>query len=96
MPRSNRTQRPEHVPLRSSVVTRTEHAADGQWLVRSVPGSSSVKDYRCPGCDQRIPPGTGHLVTWPADEYGSVADRRHWHVPCWNARDRRRPGGRRR
>jgi hypothetical protein len=31
-------------------------------------------------------------VTWPADELGSVADRRHWHTSCWAARSRRRPG----
>ncbi len=77
MPRSNRPRRsqrrqPDYVPLRSAAVTRTERAADGEWLVRSVPGSSSVKDYRCPGCDQLIPAGTGHLVTWPAGDWGSV------------------------
>ncbi|MGH3615544.1 MAG: hypothetical protein ACRDRK_23680 [Pseudonocardia sp.] len=84
------------MPLRSAALTRAESAADGEWLVRSVPGASSGKDYRCPGCDQLIPAGTGHLVTWPAGDYGCVDDRRHWHVSCWTARDRRRPTGRRR
>lgn len=60
--------------------------------MRSVPGSSAAKDYRCPGCQQLIPASTGHLVTWPAGEYGSVTDRRHWHTGCWRARTRRRPG----
>jgi hypothetical protein len=83
------------VPLRSAVLTRAESGPDGDWVVRAVPGSSSGKQYRCPGCDHLIPAGTGHLVTWPADEYGSVADRRHWHTPCWSARLHRRPGGRR-
>jgi hypothetical protein len=92
--RSNRPRRPEHVPLRSAAVTRRESGPDGDWVVRSVPGSAAGKDYRCPGCQQLIRPGTGHVVVWPADELGSVADRRHWHVACWDARARRRPGGR--
>ncbi|MFC5996605.1 hypothetical protein ACFQE5_20570 [Pseudonocardia hispaniensis] len=96
MPRSNPPRRRPHVPLRSAAITRTHSGADGDWLVRSVPGSASLKDYRCPGCDQVIPAGTGHVVAWPAGEYGSVEDRRHWHAPCWDARERRRPGRRRR
>lgn len=94
MPRSNRPRRPEHVPLRSAGLTRRESAPDGDWVVRSVPGSAAAKDYRCPGCQQLIRVGTGHVVAWPADEAGSVADRRHWHAACWAARGRRRPGGR--
>ncbi|MHA6627647.1 hypothetical protein ACU61A_19590 [Pseudonocardia sichuanensis] len=96
MPRSNRPRRPEHVPLRSAAVTRRESGSDGDWVVRSVTGSSATKDYRCPGCEQLIRTGTGHVVAWPADEVGTVADRRHWHTACWAARGRRRPGGRRR
>ena len=92
MPRSNRPRRPQHVPLRSAALVRREIASDGEWVVRNVPGSSSTKDYRCPGCNEIIPAGTGHLVTWPAAEHGSVDDRRHWHAPCWTARARRRPG----
>jgi hypothetical protein len=79
------------VPLRSAAHVRAESGPDGDWLVRSVPGSAAVKDYRCPGCDQLIRAGTAHLVTWPAGECGSVADRRHWHAACWQARARRRP-----
>jgi hypothetical protein len=93
--RPNRSHRPEHVPLRSAGLTRRESAPDGDWVVRSVSGSASGKDYRCPGCEQLIVAGTGHVVAWPADEVGSVADRRHWHTACWSARARRRPGGRR-
>ncbi|HZZ47232.1 MAG TPA: hypothetical protein VFE65_10140 [Pseudonocardia sp.] len=79
---------------------RTESGADGDWMVRTVPGSNAQKTYRCPGCDQQIPPGVGHIVAWPA----GVAElsmplgadgRRHWHTACWSARDRRRPGRRR-
>ncbi|GAA1874827.1 hypothetical protein GCM10009836_64990 [Pseudonocardia ailaonensis] len=82
-------------PLSSGIVTHSESGPDGEWAVRHVPGGSSVKTYRCPGCDQVIPAGVGHVVTWPAGEYGTVEDRRHWHLPCWNARGRRRPGLRR-
>lgn len=92
MARSRRHRRPEHAPLRSAALTRRESAPDGDWVVRTIPGSSAGKDYRCPGCQQVIRAGTGHVVTWPADELGSVADRRHWHAACWAARARRRPG----
>ncbi|WP_431968528.1 ATP/GTP-binding protein [Actinacidiphila sp. bgisy160] len=66
---------------------RVESWQGEQWIVRQLAGSTGGKHYRCPGCDQEIPPGIGHLVAWP--EYGGVEDRRHWHTACWNARDRR-------
>lgn len=86
-------------PLGSALVTSVEPGPDGDWYVRRVPGGSSVKTYRCPGCDQLLPSGTPHVVAWPADGIGGtggVEDRRHWHQSCWNARHRRRPGFRRR
>ncbi len=49
MPRS-RPQRPEHVPLRSAVVTSVESGSDGEWNVRRISGASATKTYRCPGC----------------------------------------------
>jgi hypothetical protein len=77
-----------------------EEAGDGDWVVRRIPGASSGKSYRCPGCDQEIRPGTPHVVTWPAYarasdlepwDTASAADRRrHWHAICWRARHRRR------
>jgi hypothetical protein len=73
----------------------SESGQDGDWLVRTVPGAHATKTYRCPGCDHEIRPGTPHVVVWPADETGSVADRRHWHRACWDARGRRRPTRRR-
>jgi hypothetical protein len=66
-----------------------------QWRVRQVTGSAAVKVYRCPGCDQEIPPGVPHLVVWPLETIAGPAGeaaRRHWHTGCWRARDRRRPG----
>jgi hypothetical protein len=72
---------------------RVEPWPDGDWTVRDVPGSASVKAYRCPGCDQEILPGTPHLVAWPTLIPG-IAERRHWHRACWERRLHRRPGPR--
>ena len=58
------------------------------YQVRRITGSASTKPYRCPGCDQLIRPATPHVVVWPLADDGA-ADRRHWHGPCWAARDRR-------
>lgn len=67
---------------------RSETRAGEEWQVRSVSGGD--KSYRCPGCNQLIPPGTGHVVAWRSDHlWGSdaaVADRRHWHTSCWQRR----------
>jgi len=71
------------------------HVRDGrEWSVRSVTGQGATKAYRCPGCDQEIPPGTPHVVVWPTDAvgFGGVEDRRHRHTPCW--RGGRRPSRR--
>jgi hypothetical protein len=69
---------------------RTENWNGEEWAVRHVAGSAPGKHYRCPGCDQEIASGVGHLVAWPT--YGAgVEDRRHWHSACWSARGRRAP-----
>jgi hypothetical protein len=70
---------------------RTEVHPDGEWSVRHVTGSAATKPYRCPGCDQLIPPATPHVVAWPADLPDGLEDRRHWHTACWSARLRRGP-----
>lgn len=70
--------------------TSIETFPDGDWYVRKLTGSSSTKTYRCPGCDQEIRPATPHIVAWSADEARGAEDRRHWHTPCWSARQRRR------
>jgi hypothetical protein len=66
----------------------TEEGPDGDWIVR--PAAGAEKAYRCPGCDQEIPPGAGHVVAWPVEGAG-LEDRRHWHRPCWNNRRNRMP-----
>ncbi|WP_329312087.1 ATP/GTP-binding protein [Streptomyces sp. NBC_01262] len=94
-PRRNHQQRgggkpaPDERPEAGSGLgmQRTESWQGEEWFVRPIAGSTAGKHYRCPGCDQEIPPGVGHLVAWP--EYGGVDDRRHWHRACWNAKDRR-------
>jgi hypothetical protein len=90
-PRRNRPKRAEPAAEPSGAgggygLERTESWRGEEWAVRPVAGSPG-KRYRCPGCDQEIPAGVGHVVAWP--RYGSVDDRRHWHRACWNARDRR-------
>lgn len=37
------------------------------------------KEYICPGCNQEIRPGVGHVVMVPL---GEAEMRRHWHAPC--------------
>lgn len=78
-------------PLGSGYVERTESFRGEEWRVRPVAGATG-KRYRCPGCDQEIPPGTAHLVAWPAYSSGP-ADRRHWHNPCWQRRLQRHTRG---
>ncbi|MFC5910245.1 ATP/GTP-binding protein [Streptacidiphilus monticola] len=70
-----------------SYLQRSESFRGDDWQVRRVSGDAG-KSYRCPGCDQEIPPGMGHVVAWPEFGHG-VDDRRHWHTACWNARERR-------
>ncbi|MGH9282666.1 MAG: hypothetical protein ACRD0S_06985 [Acidimicrobiales bacterium] len=57
--------------------------------VRRIQPYQATKPYRCPGCHQLIPEGTGHLVVVPID---APELRRHWHHPCWDHRERRHPG----
>lgn len=92
-PRRNRPQRAAAPPGPSDAGGRgfggaewTQSWRGEDWVVRQVAGDTG-KRYRCPGCDQEIPPGIGHVVAWA--QQGGVDDRRHWHRPCWNARDRR-------
>lgn len=96
VPRRNRSTPDEPRPLGGGLAAqRRESGPDGDWLVRNIPGTQATKEYRCPGCDHLIPPGMPHVVAWPADDYGSVEDRRHWHPACWSSRGRRGPSSRR-
>lgn len=63
-------------------------APDDDVEVRRVQPYEAVKRYVCPGCSHPIEPGTGHVVAVPRD---APDLRRHWHGPCWDFRDRRRP-----
>lgn len=89
--RNRREKTPEPGEIRLGGFRRSESHTDGEWIVQSLTGSSSEKEYRCPGCDQEIPVGTPHIVAWRSDD---VDGRRHWHKPCWNNRANRRIGGR--
>jgi hypothetical protein len=79
--------KPEERDLAASHETIEEHS-EGIYMVRRITGSSSTKPYRCPGCDQLIPMATPHTVAWIEHD---VESRRHWHTPCWNKRDARKP-----
>ena len=96
MPRANRRRR-DDVPLNLERAVggavRRESFGGGEWSVRRVSGAGATRSYLCPGCQQFVVPGTPHVVAWPADGLGGVDDRRHWHTPCWEARERRHPRG---
>ena len=55
-------------------------AAPAGWNVRAVQPVNAIKNYRCPGCNQEVRPGTRHVVAWRTDD---EEGRRHWHTPCW-------------
>ncbi|MBU6147840.1 MAG: hypothetical protein KGP10_06680 [Actinomycetales bacterium] len=76
--------------VRAPAHRQVESHADGDWVVQAITGATSTKPYRCPGCDQPIPPATPHLVAWPAEGSAGLAERRHWHRACWRSRLRRR------
>jgi hypothetical protein len=91
VPRRNR--RPvDAAPPRPSGLggERRERWRAEMYTVRSVAGGAAAKAYRCPGCDQLIQPGVGHVVAWPSDD-PDAGERRHWHTTCWSMRDSRAP-----
>jgi hypothetical protein len=57
--------------------------------VRRIQPYQATKTYQCPGCNQPIAPGTGHVVVVPV---AAPELRRHWHHACWAHRADRRPG----
>ena len=60
-------------------------AAPPGWEVRAIQPAKAVKEYRCPGCNHEIRPGTGHVVAW---REGDEETRRHWHKGCWETKVR--------
>lgn len=70
-------------------VTPVSDWLDTDVEVRRIQPFQATKTYLCPGCNQDIGPGTGHLVVVPLE---APDLRRHWHQPCWAHRDRRHPG----
>ena len=48
--------------------------------IRRIQPYQAQKSYICPGCNQDITAGTGHLVVVPRAEPDL---RRHWHAHCW-------------
>lgn len=85
-----------HVPLdldRLRSMPRTEDGPGGRsFTVRHV--AAAAKEYRCPGCNEVIPEGTGHVVAWSNEnlfgDVAALAERRHWHTGCWRAAARGR------
>lgn len=61
----------------------------GDFEVLPVQPYEARKVYLCPGCNQDIGVGVGHLVVVPAE---APDLRRHWHTPCWTHRKTRHPG----
>jgi len=86
--RQSKWNRPAR-PLVAETGEHTESWRGIDYRVRPIAGSGGP--YRCPGCDQLLTAGVGHVVAWPAHD-SDAADRRHWHTGCWAARDRRAPG----
>ncbi len=62
----------------------------GVELVTVVQPYAARKPYLCPGCEQTIEVGLGHLVVIPED---APDLRRHWHRGCWFKEQRSRPPG---
>lgn len=93
MPRQNRRlpDPPRAGGAPTTLGERRESWRGEEYAVRGVTAAGAAKDYRCPGCDQLVRAGQAHLVAWPAHDL-EAGDRRHWHSPCWAARDRRAPG----
>ncbi len=84
-------RRPRREPVRPLAIDQSGVSkSDGRWIVRPMSGSATLKPYRCPGCQQIIPAGAGHLVVWPELPSmlaaSGVEERRHWHRTCWERR----------
>ena len=97
MPRANRRRR-DDVPLNvdralGGLAPQRSRMPAASGSCAASPGPGASRAYLCPGCQHTIAVGTPHVVVWPADGVGGLDDRRHWHSPCWSARDRRHTQG---
>ncbi len=74
-------------PLLAGGAQRRVTKAAGSFIVRDVPAQRAEKEYRCPGCSQKVAAGTAHVVVWPDTPPVGVETglelRRHWHSHCW-------------
>jgi hypothetical protein len=77
------------MPRKGGLPPDPETNPDAGFEIRRIHPFQARKTYRCPGCQQEIPPGLGHLVVVPRE---APDRRRHWHRACWEHRQRRRPG----
>lgn len=92
MPRRHRRDRDEDAQpldverLRTGF-RRVETKRGNRYIVQPISEKNALKDYRCPGCNQIIPPGQAHLVAWEEDSVlgsnAAIENRRHWHNHCW-------------
>lgn len=96
MPRRNRrpsSQQPRDLSRLLDVGERTESWGGLRFTVRAVRANANGKSYTCPGCQGTVRSAQAHTVAWPAEGLADLSDRRHWHTPCWQARERRPPRG---
>lgn len=94
MPRHNRRRREQERTASAGALLGGASLVQWRgedWRVMPITGAAAGKEYRCPGCDQLVRVGQGHVVVW-ADHDADADDRRHWHTTCWAARERRAPG----
>jgi len=65
----------------SSSATFLDDPLTGQTAeLQKVQPYQARKEYICPGCNQEIRAGTGHVVVVPIN---APDLRRHWHSPCF-------------
>lgn len=58
----------------------TDPVTGAQAELQRVQPFQARKEYRCPGCNQEIRSGIGHVAIVPL---GRSDERRHWHTPCY-------------
>ena len=73
------TRRKRH-PLSGRVTEWVDDPLTGETAqLQAVQPYQAKKEYVCPGCNQEIRAGTGHVAVVPLNR---PAERRHWHRPC--------------